>query len=125
MNLSDDKTTTFAIGISAQDIVSTGTIGPAFTPNPYRTVDLKMTWHQLNLAIYTMMQEIGCTGEEVGKALVAIAHAYDRRHQPDPIVDTYHEGPEDNFTDAEADANTLASAGHGMDEDYGSAEDVL
>lgn len=29
------------------------------------------------------------------------------------------EQPEDNFTDAEADANTLASAGWGTDEDYG------
>jgi hypothetical protein len=26
--------------------------------------------------------------------------------------------PEDGFTDAEADADTLASAGYGMDEDY-------
>jgi hypothetical protein len=28
-------------------------------------------------------------------------------------------GPEDNLTDAEADADTLASAGYGTDEDYG------
>jgi hypothetical protein len=29
------------------------------------------------------------------------------------------EYPEDNYTDAEADADTLASAGYGTDEDYG------
>ena len=31
----------------------------------------------------------------------------------------FPEYPEDNFTDAEADADTLASAGMGMHEDYG------
>jgi hypothetical protein len=32
---------------------------------------------------------------------------------------TFNEYPEDNMTDAEADADTLASAGWGTDEDYG------
>ena len=32
---------------------------------------------------------------------------------------------EDSMTDAEADADTLASAGWGMDEDYGSACDMI
>jgi hypothetical protein len=31
----------------------------------------------------------------------------------------FNEYPEDNMTDAEADADTLASAGWGTDEDYG------
>lgn len=35
------------------------------------------------------------------------------------------EPPEDNFTDAEADANALASAGWGTDEDYGGEDRFL
>ena len=31
----------------------------------------------------------------------------------------YRDEPEDNMTDVEADADTLASAGYGTDEDYG------
>ena len=45
-------------------------------------------------------------------------------------LDTFHEGwdvdeePKDLYTDAEADADTLASAGMGTDEDYGYAGDL-
>ena len=35
------------------------------------------------------------------------------------------EPPEDNFTDAEADADALASAGWGTDEDYGGEDRYL
>lgn len=35
------------------------------------------------------------------------------------VVRPERDEPEDNLTDAEADADTLASAGHGTDEDYG------
>jgi hypothetical protein len=35
------------------------------------------------------------------------------------------EPPEDNFTDGEADADALASAGWGMDEDYGAEDRFL
>ena len=36
----------------------------------------------------------------------------------DSPAEDYPEEPEDNYTDAEADADTLASAGMGTDEDY-------
>jgi len=51
-----------------------------------------------------------CTGEDCcGKAEEPLDH-----DSP-----TFNEYPEDNMTDAEADADTLASAGWGTDEDYG------
>ena len=50
--------------------------------------------------------------------------AYDEQ---DDFGDSVNEDAirEDSMTDAEADADTLASAGWGMDEDYGSACDMI
>ena len=50
--------------------------------------------------------------------------AYDEQ---DDFSDSINEDAirEDSMTDAEADADTLASAGWGMDEDYGFASDMM
>jgi hypothetical protein len=80
--------------------------------------------NQINLAL---------TLTEASLVLAALRDAADAMNAPqlDAVIDTLqasynaaHEEPFDGFrTDAEADADALASAGHGTDEDYGSAHD--
>lgn len=55
----------------------------------------------------------GCGGVEVLTGQDALDAFWESKLEED------FDGPEDNFTDAEADADTLASAGMGTDEDYG------
>lgn len=81
--------------------------------------------NQINLAL---------TLTEASLVLSALRDAADAMNAPqlDAVIDTlqasynaaHEDEPFDGFrTDAEADANALASIGHGTDEDYGSAHD--
>ena len=80
--------------------------------------------NQINLAL---------TITEASLVLAALRDAADAMNAPqlDAVIDNLqsayiaaHEEPFDGFrTDAEADADALASAGLGTDEDYGSAYD--
>ncbi len=68
---------------------------------------------------------------EQWEATHALADHFDTDEEGDEDFDPeYNDGedfsdePEDNFTDVEADADTLASAGFGTDEDYGGGFDT-
>jgi len=50
---------------------------------------------------------------------------YHEGHEPQGGEEHYNEDYEDNLSDAEADAQTLASAGWGTDEDYGGTDERL
>lgn len=120
-NYYTDRETLREVVISAEHFDGFHKISAAFTPFPYLRLEVRLTWRQIEALVYSLMQDAGCRQDEVGSALVAIRDAYERRHAPDPIIDP----PEDNLTDADADADTLASAGHGTDEDYGGGDERL
>jgi hypothetical protein len=74
------------------------------------------------------------TPTEASLVLAALRDAADAMNAPqlDAVIDSLQAAYNDGFaneehdpfrTDAEADADALASAGHGTDEDYGSAYD--
>jgi hypothetical protein len=116
-DFSADKSTIIDVDFAFGQFYKMTYIDKAYTPQPYTNLYVGMTWKQLSLALYEVMLKAGVPFEEVGAALMSLSQAYDRRHAADPIIDP----PEDNLTDAE----TLASAGYGTDEDYGGCDERL
>ena len=54
------------------------------------------------------------------KARTGDPHPWVEEHLLRDYEELYAQDPEDNMSDIDADADTLASAGYGTDEDYGS-----
>ena len=86
-------------------------------------VTLTMTQREANivrsaLALYASQGADGCTTEcwDIRDRIIEAQYTADVAANAGPLDDGEYD---DGMTDAEADADTLASAGWGTDEDYG------
>ena len=104
---------------------------PHVSKVPFWTIDVRLTLLDAVILVTQDLAKVcGLTETEADKVGEIFRFAANRKASPDdpmttPLVECVDDDEPAGMTDVEADADTLASAGYGTDEDYGSAEEVI